>query len=732
MALAGLRVEALDAATIADALRLLAERPVDVIVSRWNEPAFDRVQATQRGVRCLHVGALRGALVEAVGQGFAVEQVDDGALASRIERMLAEPRVGARRVRDDLTLSFRGARHRVCDFSNDGIAFSVGFATTPPLPGDVLEDVTVQASGRDALAGATLVVRNVAVGEKAYRVGCALRPPRAAADVSAGEIVDRALIAGLVCRTLAGDGFTLELAAGDGIDRVAGGSVDAAAGEIALGKLDATLAPFDVVTCRFELGGSGYCFTTSVVRGEPLVLRLPRVVSRTRHRTAARYRPSADHPVAVELEAALLPQPIVRAVRDIGGSGFAFALAAHDVLPPGMLLDRVVLRVGEHAFACRGIVRTISRGSDGLRCGVELRDVDEVDRIRLADLLMRTRFPSIDDAGKLSFDELWSFFLASKFVYPEKATTLLPLMPAIRDTFDKLARHPNTVAKPVVYKEGDEVVGYLSILRGWSDSWLAQHLQSLPGRLGGVQLSVLAGEFMEPNIDLGCFKVFYRPENGWPERVFGGFARKVNEPQLLDLRTFAYYKLDGDAALPDDGKLDVVEAVGDDLALVERYFIDAEPSGLLLRSDDLTAELLTLRHVDQMLAPLGLTRRRRVLLALDHGRPVGFALAELSSPGLNLSELLSAFRPFVFPGEDPLPVYAALLRACRALYARAERPFAIGLLPAEEVPSLARLGLQPVKHYACWTCRRELAPLFFDHINGLVASVMRPRHSAAL
>jgi hypothetical protein len=427
----------------------------------------------------------------------------------------------------------------------------------------------------------------------------------------------------------------------------------------------------------------------------------------------------------VEIAAPLLPAPIVREVLDIGGSGFAFAMDARcDILPPGALLD-VTFRVQDHELRCRGAVRSISRdGAGGARCGVELIHLDARDRIRLADLLMRTRFPGLDDASKLSFDETWGFFVRSKFIYPEKAASLAPLMTAIRHTHEQLSAHPNRLSKAVICREGDqEVAGHLSILRVYSNAWLVQHLAALPGRLGGAQLSLLAAEFLEQNVDLDCFKAFYRPNNRWPERVFGGFARKVSEAQSLDLRIWAYFKLGFDLALPEDDGLEVVEAVGDDLSIVERYFSAREPTGLLIRSEDLTANQLTLRPVDQLYRPLGLSRRRVVLLALDHGRPLGFALAELSSPGLNLSELLSAFRIFVLPGEDQRRVHAALIRACLPLYKRAGRPFAICLVPDEAAAAVSALGLSLTKRYTCWTCRRELLPRFFDHVHTLVERV---------
>src|SRR5207302_2935263 len=115
-------------------------------------------------------------------------------------------------------------------------------------------------------------------------------------------------------------------------------------------------------------------------------------------------------------------------------------------------------------------------------------------------------------------------------------------------------------------------------------------------------------------------------------------------------------------------------AAPDDLATVERYFLLRE-KGLLLRADDLTRYALQLGELNRRFADVGLYRRRRVLLAMRRNVCLGFALAEVSSPGLNLSEALSAFRIFVTdegrPSEDN--VRRALLAAVLPIYRNADR-----------------------------------------------------------
>src|SRR6185369_1875950 len=95
-------------------------------------------------------------------------------------------------------------------------------------------------------------------------------------------------------------------------------------------------------------------------------------------------------------------------------------------------------------------------------------------------------------------------------------------------------------------------------------------------------------------------KIFFRPDNAWPARIFGGFARTVVDPRLSDLRTFDYYQLPASWVPTTDvgeNRVEVIEAAGADLSVVERHFVRTE-RGVLLRADDLTRDGLGLAELN--------------------------------------------------------------------------------------------------------------------------------------
>jgi len=115
-------------------------------------------------------------------------------------------------------------------------------------------------------------------------------------------------------------------------------------------------------------------------------------------------------------------------------------------------------------------------------------------------------------------------------------------------------------------------------------------------------------------------------------------------------------------------------------------------------------------------------------LALRKNVCLGFALAELSSPGLNLSEALSAFQIFITDEGNAAQdaVRRALLHTVVPIYRNAGRTSARGLLAPDEVDAYARIGV-PVsaEQSMCWTCHRGLYPRFCDHVERLFAALER-------
>jgi hypothetical protein len=123
------------------------------------------------------------------------------------------------------------------------------------------------------------------------------------------------------------------------------------------------------------------------------------------------------------------------------------------------------------------------------------------------------------------------------------------------------------------------------------------------------------------------------------------------------------------------------------------------------KANDLEPSRRGLEPLSQLFRSAGLERRRESLVAERGGRVRGFALLEISSLGLNFSELTNAFTVHLFePDED---AHRALALAARRRYAEVGRPHCVALAEDEALRLFEAEGFVRVKDYACWTFHRE-------------------------
>ena len=731
------------------ALDEVLKAKVDVLVAAAvSDMLVERLQ-TRRGIRFIHCSPSVGeATLVAAEHGMSFVHVDDVRELTDKVLDVAYPRSSM--VRHQLrNLSVRWQGGMLCpliDLSNEGFSFRVesGFPLESILPGTVLDEVEMFSRADMALGQASAIVRHVApltVGS-GYAVGCQFRyTARNEAIGPVSLIQDRAQCAGVLRNALRTATLILEhVDLAEWEVQCRGGEVDTNTSTVTLRNAPGVLQPFDVVRGRFEHGGAVYRFTTAVVSREPFMIRLPARFEMSHNRSSARYQPPASKPVYVDLSSVLLGSVSTRSVRDVSATGFSLDLdPLTDLCPVGTLFDRVRIELDQEELVVRARVRNVTRlGHGGARCGIEFEGLTDALRSRLAEWLIAMRYPGLVDGRRISFDRLWKFFLETKFIYPEKEASLAPLKDQIQHTFEAVNSTPNKVFNSVVAVDNDVVSGYISGVRVYARSWLCQHLAAESGKHGnslmtlGQLMNLGQAEYISQNPDLEYWKMYFRPENKWPARVFGGFARTISDPRLADLRTYSYLKLQTSAVFPTAEGMQPVEADDADRIAIERYFILRE-RGALLRSDDLSRAYLDLAEVDARFARLGLSRKRKVFVVRRGSRRLGFALAEMSSAGLNLSELLSSFRVFVLPdGEaEATAVRFALLGKITEVYRDFGRSTAVGLVPVAEQIEYDDMGLATQKRYTMFTCHRSLVTRSSDYLDRLVRTIEQRRKRRA-
>jgi hypothetical protein len=719
------------AANAAELDQALTQGSVDLVVSPWRQGLAERLAAI--GVRWLHVGrGMPEALVAAIQQGYAIHHAEPHELSTKVLELTRGNRSAAARHRlVGLSVRFAGAVRpfAVIDLSNDGISFRIDgdMPVDGLIPGSRLADLEIRTHGGRALDGVCAVVRHLQPLSDAgsYAVGCAFEDRPAPVARRTAELRDRAQIAAVVGAG-ARRGLVVEaLQGGIGV-QLAGGKLALESRQLEFSE-EHPFNAFDLVRGRFELDGRAYSFVTVVANAQPLTLRLPETVDESQSRGYMRFQPPAEAPVMVRIESQLKGGAQIRSVRDLSAGGFSIVIDPRsDLMPVGTRL-LVTLSLDALELTSPASVRSLTRRDGALLCGIELEFDDEHDRIALADAVVRQRHQGIED-GPAGADEVLGLFRETGFLPPEWDAALQPVLPEVRRVLDTLASRPSRVFNAVVAREQGRVVGHVSGLRIYRQTFMSHHLAALPGKHSGHILNLAQTEYLGQNPDIEYGRIWFHVDNRWPARVFGGFANKIVDRSLSVTRTYGLAMVPVDRPMPPLApRIEVMEAVGDDLSLVERYFVQNERS-MLLRAEDLLKSGLRLEELDREYRKLGLQRRRRVFLAVRHGVLLGFALAEVSSPGLNLSEVLSGWRIFLTDEgrAGANDTRWALLGPVVSVYRQAGRAFARGLIAANELDDYREMGVEVENHLAtAWTFHRSLYPRFCDHVTRMFAILER-------
>lgn len=363
---------------------------------------------------------------------------------------------------------------------------------------------------------------------------------------------------------------------------------------------------------------------------------------------------------------------------DVSGAGFSVEEeASRAQLLPGLLLPRVRIEVAAgFEFPCAArVVYNEPTADGGLRSGLAIEAMSLRDHTRLTALLHLGEYRNTSVCTPhVDLEELWSFFFESGFIYPEKYRHIKDQKAHFLRLYRNLYTRTPRIARHIIYQERGAIHGHVSMFRWLPATWILHHHAALtsPRHKAGLvvmeQMLRYINEFHRLFPDLMRYiACYFRPNNRFASRAFGGAARALADPRRCSLDAFAYFHLAGagagDAPLPAGWTL-AEAAFADREALRAAYARDSGGlmiEGLALREDDLAREPALSREY----ARLGFRRDRR-LFALRRGAAcVALIAANRSDLGLNLSDLTNGLQAFVV---DPAPLSPpVLLAALRSL-----------------------------------------------------------------
>jgi hypothetical protein len=418
-------------------------------------------------------------------------------------------------------------------------------------------------------------------------------------------------------------------------------------------------------------------------------------------------------------------------VVDLSGSGFAVEENKNDsVLLPGMILPELALSfANSFNIKCRAQVvyrKNIEpeKEPNGIKCGLALLDIDIQDHAKLISILQHAKNDNSYFCNRVSLDELWNFFFETGFIYPGKYGQIEKNKHQIKAIYEKLYNSDSNITRHFIYQENGRIMGHMAMLRYYKKTWLIHHHAARKSALNKAGLVVLDqigrmgnNSHRLDSLHMDYLICYYRPDNKFPSRVFGGAAKAIHDSKGCSTDAFAYYhhqcNLNRVKRLPSDWQLDDVSK--NDLLELENFYQHIS-GGLMLDAADLRINRLSMDALSEEYEQMGLNRHRQLFALRQKNQLKAVIMVNLTDLGLNLSGLTNCMKIFV---TDPTALTAKILIAAMDVLAAAYQKTS---MPALLYPAAYadEQNLPYEKHYILWALSLEFSDQYFKYINRLL------------
>ena len=421
-------------------------------------------------------------------------------------------------------------------------------------------------------------------------------------------------------------------------------------------------------------------------------------------------------------------------VVDLSGSGFSVEEdASNTALLPGMILPEVELSFADsYKIKCSAQVvfrKTMmaSNGQKWIKCGLALLDMDIQDHLQLIALLHQTRDKNSYICNDVDLDALWDFFFETGFIYPDKYVAIQKNKKQIKETYAKIYTRNPHIARHFIYQDKGIIFGHMAMLRFYESAWMIHHHAARKSALNKAGLIVLdqIGRMINDShrlysLHMDYMICYYRPDNKFPSRVFGGAAKSIKDPKGCSLDGFAYFHSRPSAGLISDLPTgwQITETLPDDLMELADFY-EHTSGGLMLDAIDLTPDKIDCDNLSQSYRQAGLTRVRQLFSLKHEGSLKAIFMVNTSDVGLNLSDITNCVKVFV---TDSVGLDADLLHAAIGAVAEitGKNDFPTLLYPAAFADEN---DMAYEKIYNLWVCSLQYSDEYFRYLKRLLRFV---------
>lgn len=420
-------------------------------------------------------------------------------------------------------------------------------------------------------------------------------------------------------------------------------------------------------------------------------------------------------------------------VTDLSGSGFSVEENSEiSVLLPGMIIPEIELNfAGSFRITCVGQVvyrnPVDSAGEEPLvRCGIAILNIDADVHVILLSLLQQAANRKSYIGASVDMDALWNFFFATGFIYPEKYAFFEANKEEIKRIYDKLYGQSPHIARHFIYQDRGVILGHMAMMRFFENSWLIHHhaASKEESMRAGVAVLNQIGRFINDShsihsMHLDYVVCYYRPDNKFPDRVFGGLARSLKAPKECSLDTFAYFHYQPAVHLTQDLPSPwTVEAANKDDLLELACFYRHTSGGLMLEALDLTPDTAACHVLADEYRKLGFKKERLLFALKKEGDLKALAVVNISDIGLNMSNLTNCPTIIVLDYDVDADMLSRFLTCIATKYDGSELP--VLLYPATHAMKCA---IPTEKLYTLWVLNMQYTDHYFKYLENLIKHI---------
>jgi len=366
-------------------------------------------------------------------------------------------------------------------------------------------------------------------------------------------------------------------------------------------------------------------------------------------------------PLFATFEHPFFKKRVQREIFDTSITGFS----VHDsldegILMPGMIIPNLSINnAGSLKMECMVQVLYRRVEEEHACCGLAILDMSIPNFSRLNHLLSLKTDTHACISTEVDIDALWELFFDAGFIYPKKYKSICSYREDVKEIYRKLYREDSEIARHFTYEKDGRIYGHLSMIRAYERTWLIHHHAARPmeNRLPGFQVLKYVSLFTHsiaqfPSAKMDYLMCYFRPDNKFPDRVFGGFARKAGSPELCSLDLFSYMTYDvlhPQSQLPEDWQLK--ESSPSELLELE-HFYHHHSRGLFLKVLGLGCDPPVDESLETVSAHHGFLRKWQIYSLTHRKHLCAVLIANQSSLGINLSELLNSVTIMVIDPEN--------------------------------------------------------------------------------